>query len=325
MPKPAGFHRSMLITVSALALSVAVVFRLQGIHFASVGYFTDMAAPIAGLAIAAGYCHWAKLAKLADACLLIAWAFALFLLLPLPGYAAAHAGFPLADQTLVTLDRAMFIDVGAMVRWSRAHPWAESLSWRVYGSMPVLLMSAVLIPALTGRTDAVKRLLAAVSIAVILGAFVFMLVPAAGPWEGYSYTPYPNQPLASAELRMVRAGGGPERLPSVSLSEDKSTGAASPVVLIDPAASCGLIAFPSFHVCLAILAASSFAGFRGLRIPAAVLAALIAVSTMTTGWHYGADVAGGVLVATLSLLAADRLLSPRMIRSTREVPVGLPA
>ena len=34
------------------------------------------------------------------------------------------------------------------------------------------------------------------------------------------------------------------------------------------------------------------------------LTVLICLSTLTTGWHYGADVAGGLILAAVSILAA---------------------
>src|SRR5262249_55436 len=55
---------------------------------------------------------------------------------------------------------------------------------------------------------------------------------------------------------------------------------------------------------LAVLAAAALWPVRYLRWPAAVLAALIVVSTVTTGWHYVSDVLGGLALAALSLAVA---------------------
>jgi membrane-associated phospholipid phosphatase len=47
---------------------------------------------------------------------------------------------------------------------------------------------------------------------------------------------------------------------------------------------------------------------KWLRIPAAILAGLIVASTLTTGWHYGTDVVGGLLMCALSLWIARAVL-----------------
>jgi membrane-associated phospholipid phosphatase len=51
--------------------------------------------------------------------------------------------------------------------------------------------------------------------------------------------------------------------------------------------------------------------FRLLRYPAIVLAVLIMISTMTTGWHYGADVITGFLLAVISTAIATAIVSKR--------------
>jgi membrane-associated phospholipid phosphatase len=66
----------------------------------------------------------------------------------------------------------------------------------------------------------------------------------------------------------------------------------------------GLICFPSFHTILALLAATALWPVRYVRWPSALLAALIVMSTVTTGWHYVTDVVGGFVVTALSLAVA---------------------
>src|SRR5712692_5267217 len=82
----------------------------------------------------------------------------------------------------------------------------------------------------------------------------------------------------------------------------------------------GVVCFPSFHVVWAILFAAALWGFRWLRIPVALVAAMVILSTMTTGWHYFADVLGGVLLAIISILSAKRLTQPT--QTIRRQPSG---
>jgi membrane-associated phospholipid phosphatase len=70
----------------------------------------------------------------------------------------------------------------------------------------------------------------------------------------------------------------------------------------------GVVCFPSFHAIWAVLCGYAFSGFRRyIRIPVYVLAALMFLSTVTTGWHYVIDVLAGLLVAVVSLLIARRV------------------
>jgi membrane-associated phospholipid phosphatase len=70
----------------------------------------------------------------------------------------------------------------------------------------------------------------------------------------------------------------------------------------------GIVSFPSYHVELAILSAMALSSIRCLRAPAWVLAALVCVSTVLTGWHYGVDVLGGLAVAIITASAVRRIV-----------------
>jgi membrane-associated phospholipid phosphatase len=71
----------------------------------------------------------------------------------------------------------------------------------------------------------------------------------------------------------------------------------------------GIVSFPSFHTVWAIFAASALWGFRYLRVPLVLLSTSIVLSTLTTGWHYLVDVLAGIVLAALSLVAAQALLN----------------
>ena len=74
-------------------------------------------------------------------------------------------------------------------------------------------------------------------------------------------------------------------------------------------ASGGIICFPSFHVFWAVVSAHALQPFRILRYPAIVVATLVTISTVTTGWHYGVDVIGGLLLAAVTTVLANSLLA----------------
>ena len=70
-------------------------------------------------------------------------------------------------------------------------------------------------------------------------------------------------------------------------------------------ATTAIVSFPSFHVALALLSAVYLSTFRRLRVTNWILAGLITISTVTTGWHYGIDVLGGIALAAVAAGAAE--------------------
>ena len=63
----------------------------------------------------------------------------------------------------------------------------------------------------------------------------------------------------------------------------------------------GLITFPSFHTTWALLVAYAFRHYRWFFLPMVLLNLAVVVATMTTGWHYAADVLGGILTAAVAI------------------------
>ncbi len=75
-------------------------------------------------------------------------------------------------------------------------------------------------------------------------------------------------------------------------------------------AKAGVVAFPSFHVILAVLSVIALWNLRWLRWPAFAFGTAICISTMTTGWHYAIDVIGGLAVTYLVYILARLVLRP---------------
>jgi membrane-associated phospholipid phosphatase len=76
---------------------------------------------------------------------------------------------------------------------------------------------------------------------------------------------------------------------------------------IDPLKGAGLITFPSFHACGAVLLAWAFWGVRAARVPALMLNLTMLASTPLDGAHYLVDVIGGVLLAAAGIALARTL------------------
>jgi membrane-associated phospholipid phosphatase len=187
----------------------------------------------------------------------------------------------LYDATFAHFDRLIGISVPAIARWTAAHRLLEAFSMAVYLSITPLIVIASLCAPLFGKRKSAEMFAASNMVALLLALPFFILFPAIGPWFDDPSIATPHQQAVRAF--MARAG------------THMAAG----------------ISFPSFHVIWAVLSAAALCRFRWLRVPAAILAALIIASTLTTAWHYAIDVIGGLVIASISLVAADWITTHR--------------
>ncbi len=274
------FHRCMAV-LSAFLLLVAIAcvaffgYRLPFSQLASCASFL----PFIGAIL---YCQWARRYRLMQACTLPFWASVLSTLLKFPLYIAARSHIALKDDALAHIDRILRIEVPPILHAMAPHPWVRAVLAISYDMLFPLMIVAAILPALRFRFSAAKELIVAITFATLVGAPLFALWPAIGPWAVYGYPPLPLQAQTEALFLSLRTGG----VHFIDLNEP------------------GFVCFPSFHVLLAILSAVALCSIKPMRIPAIVVAALITVSTLTTGWHYAADVIGGLILAALSVAAS---------------------
>jgi membrane-associated phospholipid phosphatase len=114
---------------------------------------------------------------------------------------------------------------------------------------------------------------------------LFALWPAVGPWTTQNFQPTSDQAAVTAYLMLLNSH--------------------APVVI--DMQNAGIVSFPSYHVVLAILSATALRSIRSLRAPAWILAELICISTVLTGWHYAIDVSGGLVVAIVSISIVSQI------------------
>ena len=136
-----------------------------------------------------------------------------------------------------------------------------------------------------GKRVAAQRFILVNAIAFVVSLPCMLLLPAIGPWVSWYFEPNRLQLACELTIQSLRTG---------VLSTGDSFG--------------GIICFPSFHVFWALVGAHALQPFRWLRYPAILIAGLIAVSTMSTGWHYAVDVFSGILLAVLSTIIANAVL-----------------
>jgi membrane-associated phospholipid phosphatase len=217
-----------------------------------------------------------------DAALTIPWSLVMALLIPPIAVLSGRLHFPLVDSLFIKTDRLFGVSVPEVVAWCASHPRIDELFDRSYHLLFWILPTAILVPALAGKREAAERFLVANVIAFFVALPLFTVWPAVGPWYGFGFEGNALQKACEASIVALH-GGGVE-------------------------GAVGVVCFPSFHVIWAMLAAAALWSVKPLRIIAAIAAGLIAISTVTTGWHYITDVAGGLAVAALSFVLAGGIL-----------------
>lgn len=195
---------------------------------------------------------------------------------------AARSPYPLADGQLAAIDHALHFSTAAIHAPFISQPWM-TLSILVYVLFIPLLFAPVLLPCFCGLPEAARRFVVGVIVAVVIGTILFAFFPAIGPWASEAIVPG-NLQLAMGNY-LVRLKSGIPMQMDLGLS--------------------ALVSFPSEHVAVAILAARALTAIQPIRKWIWMVSVLVCCSTITTGWHYGIDVVGGIVVATFSAWLAN--------------------
>jgi membrane-associated phospholipid phosphatase len=212
----------------------------------------------------------------------------------------------MVDGALARIDAGMHFHTVTVVRMISHLPRVRLVLAIAYALIPLLIVGSLLVPTLFGRVVDSRRFVLAVIIAAVVTAALFALWPAAGPWTVEGFVPSRGQTAVTDDLSLLKST---KPLPA------KAGGA--------------VVAFPSFHVILAVLSVVAMWNVRWARWPAFALGMLICVSTITTGWHYLIDVIGGLAVAYLAQATANLILrselpaaTPAMARDGARIPAA---
>jgi hypothetical protein len=206
-------------------------------------------------------------------------------------YVAAAANFPMADATLLAVDRFLGLNWLGYVTFVNERPLLAT--WLDFGYMmikwPLFIIPVVL--AAAGKFRRLQEYVLAFLIALIATTIVSTMVPAIGVYQelGLSVTDFqnlnPNAYLGQLrDLPLVRNG-------SLRVLNDLS----------------GIVTFPSFHAASAVLYGWGLWSSHLFR-PIAVIANLAMIAaTPINGGHYFIDVIAGIAVAIIAIGVAQRI------------------
>jgi membrane-associated phospholipid phosphatase len=198
--------------------------------------------------------------------------------------AMAATPFGMADNALAGMDASLGLDWLAWFNLVQAHPWLHTGLAAAYGSAPVQALLLIVYFSYA-KPDRVDELLLAGILPVALITPIMVLLPAVGAWSqhGVGIEPWRADILDLRSHAMLVIGK-----------------------------TSGIVSFPSYHTVLGVVLAYAARG-RWFFVPALCLNAVLILSVMTEGAHYGVDIAGGLAVAAVSIYATRAVMrwSPR--------------
>jgi membrane-associated phospholipid phosphatase len=223
-------------------------------------------------------------------------------------YVGARLNMPLIDDHLAAIDRALGLDWLAYARFLMANPDRLLFVSYVYSALDKEVMVVGLIAVFTLRFREYQVFLVAFLMAALFASAVSALLPAYGTFYHYGLLDQMRQDL------QVSAGyGHVPQLIHIRLG-----------LPFDPSKEMrGIITFPSFHAAGGLMLGWLFWQMPYLRwvlVPLNV--AMIAVTPLL-GAHYFSDVLAGLLIATVALLIARKIVG--LNRPSRQTAVQTPS
>jgi hypothetical protein len=232
---------------------------------------------------------------------------------PLTSVAAA-ANFPLQDANLLAIDRALGLDWAGYVTFVNDRPLLAT--WLSYGytmiRWPIFAIPVVL--AAVHRYRRIAEFTFAFALALIVTTIVSALVPAIGVYQ--------------------QIGLDPAALPSLDprayLDQVRDLAPVREGVLrhLDLFGLAGIVTFPSFHAASAVLYAWAFWPVWWMRPVAIIANGAMLASTPIDGGHYFIDLAAGIAIAVLAIVAAraaSRYAAGQTATARTIMPIGTTA
>jgi membrane-associated phospholipid phosphatase len=281
------FYASLGILLGVLVAAEFVLAQVVHLH----GMGAQLVDAWPGLALMSAcvfYVRWRPLPRLVETAQLVLISCLTFYVMGVLIHIAGRSPFPLADQQLANLDAALRFRTVDFVRGVAAWPLLRLALAVAYGTTGVMVIAAATVPAALGRAQSSYRFVLAIIFAVIVTAALFYRWPAIGPWTVEGFAPARDQAAVGVYLTQLRS--------------------AMPVMDMK---SIAIVSFPSFHTVMAVTSACALQCVRRVRWFAWTLCGLICVSTVSTGWHYGVDVLGGLVLAVTANALAGRILKTR--------------
>ncbi len=210
-------------------------------------------------------------------------------------YLLLPVGNRLVDARLIKSDALLGFSWPDYIAAFASAPWLGKALGYIYVSSLAQLLAVIIILGALRKRAALELFILTGVIACTLTVAVWYVVPSTGPSAHFQI---PSSLAETIGLVVDPAYGA--RVKALALHGPQ---------LISPKTDLGLVAFPSFHTVMALLAVWFLAGIKRAFVPALLLNAAMVPAILLHGGHYLTDVFGGAFVFAASLFAARRLIA----------------
>lgn len=290
----------LFIFCASLVLPPLLGMRLHG------SFYAAPMAVFGPFALFIPYLAWRRMDRLKAAIELFLVAFLTSLAVLALTYAAMRLRFPLADSGLAAADALIGYHSPSVVAWLETQPRLAQILGSTYGSFfPQLLLLPVLL-CLSGHVARGYAMILGYLLLGLFGSVICAFFPSEGAYVYYG--------LAAEDFSGVNPKMGYLFLDSFHAVRD------DPAFTLELSKAAGIVTFPSGHAGAAILCAWAAWGWRWLRWPFLILNLCMYLSALSHGAHYLIDVAGGTIVALLSIRIVSIVMDgrlPMLVAATR--------
>lgn len=187
-------------------------------------------------------------------------------------YLTAALDFPLIDQHLAAVDRALGFDWLAVFEWVKLHPVIDDALNLAYLSFaPQLFVLLIVLSAV----DRSREFVAIFSLTLLIVVALSAIMPAAGAWAFYGVENQTSN-FYLPDFIALRT----DTLREIELTKTS-----------------GIVQFPSFHAAFGLIVILATRGIRFVFPVAAVWNAIMIFSALTHGGHHLSDVLAGLAIA----------------------------